>query len=51
MVRPAYEKYLKGLPNFKFKLVKELEHSVEIEQLVETASWIKEQLEKGTKNT
>jgi hypothetical protein len=41
---------LKGLPNFRFKLVKELEHSVEIEQLVETTSWIKEQLSKNTKN-
>ncbi len=51
MVRPAYEKYLKGLPNFRFKLVKELEHSVEIEQLVETTNWIKEQLEKGAKST
>ena len=32
-VKPSYEKELKPLPNFKFKLIKGLGHSVIEEQL------------------
>jgi hypothetical protein len=39
-VKPQYIKHLKSLPNFSFKLLQGLPHSVCEQQLQETSEWI-----------
>lgn len=46
-VKPGYDQHLKACKNFEFSLIKGLPHSVEIEQLIKTTSWIGDQLKKN----
>lgn len=46
-VKPGYDKHLRAHKNFEFTLVKDLPHSVEIDQLIKTTSWIGDQLKKN----
>lgn len=39
-----YAKHLEYLPNFKFKLIPNLPHSVVLDQLPETTDWMLAQL-------
>jgi fermentation-respiration switch protein FrsA (DUF1100 family) len=40
-----YAKHLESLPNFKFKLIPDLPHSVTFQQLPETTEWMLAQLQ------
>lgn len=46
-VKPGYDKHLKPYKNFEFLLIKGLPHSVVLDQLTKTTSWIGEQLKKN----
>lgn len=43
-VKPKYDKHLQSLPNFRFKLIPGLPHSVNEEELSESTAWMLTQL-------
>lgn len=44
LVKPGYDKHLKGLPNFRFSLIKGMGHSVVNDELSESTAWILDNL-------
>jgi predicted esterase len=47
LVKPGYDRNLKGLPNFRFSLIPGMGHSVVNDELSQSTAWILDNLKKN----